>query len=420
MKNVDPIAVKEWMLFGYPFSKDIFTSSKKISINKIGYNYDGKNIDDAVKNIDMILNDAMIEIKNRYSKDTVFGLGLSGGWDSRIVLHYALKNNMKVKTFIFGDPRPHKFLLSRDHKSACSIAKYFNIDPPVFIRYQPLPIPEKFKRYCIEVPVAPYSFINHIPDNSFPDFDILLTGTNGGEIFGSTIPSNVLELDNDGMVNHIFNRYSTLTGTQFHKTKKWIAGILSEEEYANIYNKLYDFVTNFDNNVEAIQNFFFSHGFLHNLKHFKANFPMVKNIPEVIYYNQRFIEETRSWNPEWLINRKLHIHFYKKILPDLAKIPDQRFGIPFYYRGSKLAPILKLYFFGMFVLRWFGMRYHKITNSKEFRCFAERILAKPNPIFDELFDSSRIMALPKHMGVLVANCVKIKAVLDLLEEENYG
>ena len=55
-------------------------------------------MNEAAENIGRALDATMQSIKEKYG-DVVYGLGLSGGLDSRLALHYALKNGMRVRCF---------------------------------------------------------------------------------------------------------------------------------------------------------------------------------------------------------------------------------------------------------------------------------------------------------------------------------
>jgi len=56
-----------------------------------------------INKLDHFVDQAIKRIRDMNPKTSIFGLGLSGGLDSRVVAYYAKKNNLPLKTFIFGE-----------------------------------------------------------------------------------------------------------------------------------------------------------------------------------------------------------------------------------------------------------------------------------------------------------------------------
>ncbi len=52
-------------------------------------------------------------------------------------------------------------------------------------------------------------FFQTIEENKLPEFDILLTGMNGGELFGSTIPTNIQNLNKEELTDVIIRTFSS-------------------------------------------------------------------------------------------------------------------------------------------------------------------------------------------------------------------
>ena len=73
--------VKTWAIFGRPFSKGLKDA-------RLEYKHDGRSMEQTVNELDELFTKIMYKIKDQYDEYTVFGIGLSGGWDSRLVLHY--------------------------------------------------------------------------------------------------------------------------------------------------------------------------------------------------------------------------------------------------------------------------------------------------------------------------------------------
>ena len=384
MKMIDRLAVKEQILYSYPFSKDIFTHSDGFSFKKLCFNYNGMSIDEAVHRMDEVFTKIMFEIKDSYTDDTVYGLGLSGGMDSRVVLHYALKAGIKVNCYIIGDVRPHILFLSKDHKNAVRICKLYNIKKLRFVE----PIDwkywkENFIKNCKEHPFKPFGGFGPLLNKAdVPKFDVLLSGTAGGESMGQTLPDNILELNHNQITFSIFKRLSKLAPYKHGSLQTSIDGVVSQYEFKQIFDKIYGFIKSFDSdNIGAFQ----------SILYYFLNRSLSVNtwgLPRhYLFYHKDYHREFSKWNPEWLIGCKIQKHFFNTILPDLAKISNQRWMVPYYYQDKSFRKLRDLWYLGDFVLRWHALRYHHWFNRIKKSRFAKEILLKPNPLFDEFFDT---------------------------------
>ena len=200
-------------------------------------------------------------MRDKNPSDTIYGLGLSGGLDSRVVLHYALKAGMNVNCFIIGDARPHFIFLSKDHKIAKNISKLYNMDSKFFFVK---PFDKKnwhyhFVENCKRNPfTTPASFGTLFDKNALPQFDVLLTGLAGGESMGQSVPLNILNLDSNEATHALFKKFSRLSVFKHSEMHRSIDGVLSGEEFNQMFEKLHVFNENFDNYIEAFQSFLFN------------------------------------------------------------------------------------------------------------------------------------------------------------------
>jgi asparagine synthetase B (glutamine-hydrolysing) len=129
--NIDSTALNEFLVFSYPLLDRTFIKNIKYlplasiySINngelrKANYwKYqliEDKNFDKekAIEKLDFLLSQSIERIRQIYGADKTYGLGLSGGYDSRLTAHYALKNKLKLKTFIWGNPDSDAYVIAR-------------------------------------------------------------------------------------------------------------------------------------------------------------------------------------------------------------------------------------------------------------------------------------------------------------------
>lgn len=239
-------------------------------------------LNEAVDRIDYSMDKTIKDIKKKHG-DVVYGIGLSGGLDSRLVLHYALKNNMKVMCFNLCDVRPHLFLKARSVRLAEKIANVCRI-PIKLVQWDRNEIDIAKKKKTQYYPNGPLSEaaldIYKFNSEELAEMDVLLNG--GANIAGYLVCGTMDQANVTGLSeitqyieNKIIYVYSTYNSTKFlkgvsaifnipvkTKTKykyKWEKS-LYEEQKQIIHNRIEDFVRDmlkrgFQNGYEIVINF---------------------------------------------------------------------------------------------------------------------------------------------------------------------
>jgi len=400
-------------------------------------------IDDAIERLDARLDEAIKRIKDTNPSGATYGLGLSGGLDSRLVPHYTLKHGMVLRFFIIGEKRPHKFLLSRDHASARQLARYYGLQIHE-VAYDSDSFDAKGDLDVRKYPLGPSNFFI-AARRDVPEFDILLNGMNGGEMLGSTFPSAILELNNKDLLERLLQ---TFTYMYKHKrrslplrlvgklTKKivgrnpfkgevikrqTIPGVITEKEFAIACSTIEDFIN--DNagksNIDIWQKYLF---FTLASRNGKGAFGSLHGRQKsyCVFSDPWLFEEALTWKPEFLIGRRLQTRFYVKKFPDLAKIKAQDAQPAVFYRDQGGSTFKKIVALVEFLLRGNGVtRYADWAWEKKYRDYSRKILLRDNKIFNQLFDVEKIMSLGKEDMRLYENIVKIKRVLDVIETKEY-
>lgn len=395
-------------------------------------------IDTAVERIDALMGNTLKRIKEKHPTAT-FGFGLSGGLDSRLVPYYASKNNMKVKSFIIGEKRPSKLFLSKDHLSARRIAKFFNLK---LYEISPDCTSLEHKSYLITrfFPITKARYFDTVEERKLPEFDIFLTGMNGGELFGACLPPNIQNMSDEELVDSILQKWglsktyrrgsthirsfiSNIEISQLfhifkvigHYKKEKRKSLINEADLLKIRSKIINFVKDErkkqKNNIEIYTKFLLQHSCSNNKY---CTFSMYCKKVNYSIFSDIYLEEITRWKPEYLLNEKLRMYFYLKKFPELSKIPiqDKRLA-PFYrYKKSLFASISNAlsYFF-----RGLGIRYSRWESRRRFLFFARRVLLKPNKLFEEIFDVPRVL----DQKPIPRNLVKIKQILDLIHSGKY-
>lgn len=413
--------------------------SNKFKINQyfdFKYKEEKITLDEAVLTLDKLFDSAMKQIKNK-AGDVVYGLGLSGGMDSRLIASYAAKNNLKLKPFILGEKRPRKILVSRDHASSRKLAKLFGLKL-IEIPYNSDSYENKSFYDIRYYPMGPSQiFITNI--SSLPKFDAVLTGMYGGEIFGFGFKPDINKMDKNEFLEFLFSIWSYLPfGKRLSKFQKFlvllgkiksktmireeIPGIINRKEYQKMMEQLESFVkSNPDkNNLNLFQKFMYftligknKYGFFSSMHGQKKSFAS-------IFFNPYVVEYSLSWPNEFLINQNLQTYFYLKKFPELAKVKAQNYNVSLFDR-KKDSFFRKIFAGGEFFLRGgVSLRYNYwATHDLNFRKFSRKVLLRENKFFNKIFDLNRVFRLGGEDGKIYENIVKIKKILDIIENKEY-
>jgi len=442
--DIDVQSVKEFLIFNRPlFFKTIIknlnffppASIGNFSIKDRAFNIDNYwdfkytpednlSLDEAIERLDLLLTNSLKRIKEQHNPNAIYGFGLSGGMDSRLIPHYAKKHNMKLKSFIIGERKPHKLFLSRDHASARKIAKFYKLrlyDIP----YNSISFYEKAYSGLKFVPMVNSRLFDTVGESKFPKFGVLLTGMNGGEIFGNLMPPNIQTLNKKQLVDKIISSFSLAYEQQniFKRTlfkgelNKRINPLIDKKAYIKARQKIEKFVETEirkdKTNVDIFQKYVF---FLIQNNKYGAFGMFFKKGNYSIFSDTHIIEESLRWKPTFLINRKLQTQFFLKKFPELAKIPSQDFQPAIFYRDKK-SIFRKVLAIIEFILRGAGVvRYSKWSREKLYLDFAKKVLSKHNNIFENIFDIKHIQTLKN----IPSNLVKIKLLLDIIENKSYN
>ncbi len=141
-------------------------------------NYEAK---EAIETVDELFMRSMGRIKAIGGSESRYMLGLSGGYDSRLTLHYALKHWLNVECFCYSHgPESDAVRISK------KIAEHYGKEVrPVFVQNEMRPL---FEKHIDEIPMHNISYASHCAvETDFPEADQYLSGTLGGELFGNHI-----------------------------------------------------------------------------------------------------------------------------------------------------------------------------------------------------------------------------------------
>lgn len=466
ISNIDMISVKEFILFGFSLFENTIIKHLKIlppaSLVKINNDYimnitnyfdrifgdyENLTIDEAVEKVDAIIDDYFKEFKENNKPDTVYGVGLSGGLDSRLLPYYAKNNAMKLKAYMIADKRSKGLFESMNVKLAKKTAKYYNLNLNIIeqksetfenkmfydVRYAP----------CIpsQVPICVRSKVS--------DVDILITGTCGygiglegdceeikntsKEEFKNKMIENFIQSKNPHIISNLFN--DTKNIDNIDKISKFIEEN-NEKTNLQIFLKLKHFLINSKNR----------YGTYESLNGYLADFPIYLSLLNTVTYRY----------PYELIERRpilLNLINKKKGIPSLKKIPstkltefplihsDQEYTNMFKEANNKsfFQNVLKLFkiqsqkprpweflrflFFAIqeHILRGNG-DWNREKSNKTYKNEMYKTLLNPNSYLNNIFQSKTIISHFEKGRIdskSFLQIVKIKRILDLIESKNY-
>jgi asparagine synthase (glutamine-hydrolysing) len=166
--------------------------------------------------LDTALNFTFKRIRNTYSESTSFGVGISGGLDSRLIPYFCKKHKIPLNSFIIGEQKPNKILISNDHCRSQEIVDHFNLKNTLH-EYNDTNIKIRLRKDAVYAPIAS-SQLFKMPNMDKVNFDILITGGSGYIVGSSPFYSKSKYPD---VVDMILERQSALKKLpKFYRYKK--------------------------------------------------------------------------------------------------------------------------------------------------------------------------------------------------------
>lgn len=283
-----------------------------------------KSVEDAVSSMDCALDKMFGYLKSKWGKE-IFGMGLSGGLDSRIIPHYAKKHGLKLRSFNICNKKPKGLLIASSCKNAIKLAKVYKI-PFKLIEWKPYKLEDKIYLKTRMQPLAgtgrnTFKF----EQEGLPRFDIMLNG-GFGELIGNALPADIACLDREGLVEAIKNVFAGMFTTTTFKSRcnralSYIFHIdlhlkeknesksikrLFQKDYDEVIDSITDYVNrnyNTFSNIEIFENYLLNAISIRNrCGAFESQFGTKRSISIYIPF---VFKEIINWNPELLINRKV-------------------------------------------------------------------------------------------------------------------
>ena len=204
---ITPIKGLKWL--GANCSGNFNVSSWELTVSSFGdirRSGEVHNINEAVESFDAAMMD-MAHILGDRHPDAKFGLGLSGGLDSRIALHYLTEAGLDVTCFNVGKTKPHGLFWATSLKKARELANLANVSLAE-IEWNPKTVRSKLDLMLRNQPLGTgghYTNAYKFESEGRPLFDVLITGGQaiGPMLVGVSVFDSSDEMSRDSIVSYL-------------------------------------------------------------------------------------------------------------------------------------------------------------------------------------------------------------------------
>lgn len=395
----------------------------------------------AVEHMDSILRNSMKQIKHKCG-NVKYGVGISGGLDSRIISHYAKAEGMDVVGFNFCVPKPRRFLQAMSIKNAKKIADAFQV-PFHAVSWNHRSVMNKILFSVKQFP----SFVGNSFKFEFegmPEFDVLLTG-GSGFVVGSAVPSGLENWSKEQLVDGLFDWYGTQSKKKFlnralrawnylfgiklqlnKEDNSWLKEILVGKDYEEVIRRdLLEFVcSRYAKGMNSLE-IYLDH--LFNVVGFRNR----RGAFESLFFTKRafsiyvpfMAKETLTWVPRLLRNRQVLIELINRKIPEVADIGTESFSIS--PKVGRFAFVKKFITMIEFLFRGNGTAIDQywMNKSSVRRQFLNYMNKDSHSWFHKLFgiEGNHIQPdmIKNESARLLVQTWELKVMLDCLEHKEY-
>lgn len=280
---------------------------------------------------------------NHAADDVCFGIGVSGGLDSRVGAYFAQKYHFNIYPFFVGQKTGPLGLLTFDCKRGEEVAQSLGLGQMDYIDPRKTPIEDRIAFSALHTPQGGGDCPHSIP--AIPNVDVLINGIAGGEAYGALLNTDLTDASTDVLINSLMNsltarprvrtRYKTLRRIARFlpalqqkisfsmEDPSVLAEIMPSETFAAIQRSIADWVEHERglglDGINIIQKFFYYH-YAAGGKHWSyASFG--NTVPSLnVYMNPVFIRQMLQWKSGFLLGKPVQ----KAFIPMLGKLGEIR------------------------------------------------------------------------------------------------
>lgn len=350
-------------------------------------------------------------LAKKYGPDTKFGVGLSGGWDSRLIVHFAQKHNLKIVPYCIGEKYLFFPIKTNGYKVVNRLAKFLGLDNFKFISYDKETYLKKIAREVALVPdIAPDIEIGCM--ESVPDFDIMLGGIHGGVFFGEFSFEPLLMYKKENFADCLLNLLVADKNQEM---------IMTDNDKAVLKEKTQEYIDSLetDKRFEIYYHYFFD---IKASKSKKGFFESLYGTKEIysMFLDPDFIDEYLTWDPLFIIDRSLQRYFFKKYMPKLSKIPDETTDAPLFWRDSSIRNVPRRFLYGTinYIFKSSLRRAKWLSRDKEFKCLVRKVTEVNEELIKRRFPQLDVESFYRSNPRATANLIKILMVIEVMQNAN--
>lgn len=411
--ELDEAKVREFLFYSFSlFDDTVFTNIKRLppaSIIEINTDtadfctrvYDEfimsgeyRSTSDAADGLDNYLDRYF---KYHYQEGVKYGIGMSGGLDSRVGAYYAKKNGYDIKPIFIGVKRNKLGIKTNDVKRAEAVNKYFELDPITYYDPRRMTLRDKVAYDSVGAP----NMSSNIHQNMgrIEGFDVLINAMMGGEAFGQLVPRNIENYTDEDLSNAILYRfcgkpkYKTSSRTLIRLSKyilpesfarKFIYTddsvsdeLISRDLRNNAEKRVLDWVK--DQKKLGLSNgniwhkmFYYRIAVIAKTGYYSTFNNSIASLPT--YINAGFVREMLNWKSEFLCGKPIQIEFIKK-LGNLADLRSQTFD-PSINSKKRFYRIKKMFYILERAIRGGAMIYPAWFSKNDILEYKEKYISK--------------------------------------------
>lgn len=325
----------------YDAEKNILTIQK---YQEFQYTGEITDIAEAADRVDAVLHNAMEKIKEKCG-DVLFGSGLSGGMDSRLIPHYAKAHGLRLVTFNTCIPKPHGFLRAQSIFRAQNLAEIFDI-PFTPVRWKNDKIKEKLRLVTKNNPLDVGGCAFKHESDGKPQYDIHLTGT-AGEIIGDSLPQGLSQFSEqeltDIIMQSFFPSFTTSFSNQASRAISYLLGkkakigdsgrgmlmsqLLTDQDYAEAKEEIVSFVSKAreidKSNIEIFEDYLVT-VFCTRARP-GAHESVIATKWSFSIYIPFILREVLNWDPILLEGRAVLTELIRRHVPEVADVRAETF-----------------------------------------------------------------------------------------------
>lgn len=341
------------MINGETFIKDVFVLMPRMrgfynpklnelmveEYRKFSYAGEIKTIEDATDSVNDAVDQMMSSLHAKFGNNTIYGMGLSGGLDSRIIPHYANKHHLNLVSWNICKQRPNHIFEAASVKNARNLAKVFNI-PFTVVEWSNEELESKNRLKIENMPMGSSgrNVFKYEPVG-IPAFDVMLSG-GYGILIGDYLPGNIKELTKpelkQAMEKMFITIESTSTGGRVRRALNYIFGLnikvhdnkipdaalsLFENEIENARARISAYVDSHYGeytNIELFEKYWLN--YLATRDRNGAFESMFGTKRSFATYSPFIFKKIVKWDEDLLPERSVLPEFIKKYVPEAAMI----------------------------------------------------------------------------------------------------